>query len=140
MNRSCKSRIRNLLSEKEVGQSCRACSGRPSRVESISGRRDRYAMDHFCDSLDLVASGIGERLHDGRSCSCPSGHCYHRLSDPAYSGTTNTVMILTPCGRRRGVWKEGGRQVREEFASGAASLAEKVLQSIIFTVNFTKKE
>ena len=31
----------------------------------LAERRDGHALDHMCDSLRFVASGIGEWLHDG---------------------------------------------------------------------------
>ena len=54
-----------------------------------------HALDPMCDSLNFVASGIGEWLHDGRGHSYPAGHCRHRVSGPTYSGTKNIVAIQT---------------------------------------------
>ena len=73
-----------------------------------NGRRDRNALDHFCDSPDFVASGVGERLHDGRSHSCPAGHRHHRLSGPAYSGTKIIVAMRTLAGEGEACGKQVG--------------------------------
>ena len=57
-----------------------------------------HALDPICDSLNFVASGIGEWLHDGWDHSYPVGRCNHRVSGPTYSGTKNIVAIWTLAG------------------------------------------
>ena len=57
-----------------------------------------HALDHMCDSLDSVASGIGEWLHNGRGHSYPAGHRHCRRDDPSHSGTKNIVVIWTLTG------------------------------------------
>ena len=52
-----------------------------------------HALDHICDSINFVASGIGEWLHDGRGHSYPAGHRHRRGTDPGHSGTKNSVAI-----------------------------------------------
>ena len=54
-----------------------------------------HALDHMCDSLNPVASGIAHWLHDGWGHSYPAGHRHHRGSGPTYSGTKNIVAIWT---------------------------------------------
>jgi hypothetical protein len=54
-----------------------------------------HALDHICDSLNFVASGIGEWLHDGRGHSYPAGHRHRRRADPSYSGTKTIVAVWT---------------------------------------------
>jgi hypothetical protein len=55
-------------------------------------------LDHLCDSLRFVASGIGEWLHDGWRRSCAFGHRRHRTSGATYSGTKRIAAIQTPAG------------------------------------------
>ena len=70
-------------------------------------------MDHFCDSADLMASGVGERPHDGWSHSCSARHRHHRLGRPAYSGTKTAVATYTLAGEGEASGKEaGGRSTR----------------------------
>ena len=52
-----------------------------------------HALDNMCDSLNSVASGIGEWLHDGRGHSYSAGHRHRRGTDPGDSGTKNIVAI-----------------------------------------------
>jgi hypothetical protein len=52
----------------------------------------------MCYSINFVASGIGEWLHDGWGHSYPAGHRHHRVSGPTYSGTKNIVAIWTLAG------------------------------------------
>jgi hypothetical protein len=54
-----------------------------------------HALDHICDSLNSVAAGIDDWLHDGWGHSYPAGHRHHRLSGPTYSGTKNIVAGWT---------------------------------------------
>ena len=54
-----------------------------------------HALDHMCDSLGSVASGIADWLHDGWGRSHPAGHRRHRASGPTYSGTKTIVAIWT---------------------------------------------
>ena len=78
-----------------------------------------HALDHMCDSIDSVASGIGEWLHDGRGHSCPAGHRRRRGTGPGDSGTKNIVAIWTPAG-------EG-----EVFGKEVVSRSRKVLQNVL---------
>ena len=55
-------------------------------------------MDHFCDSFDSVASGIGQRIHDWRVHSYPLGHRHRRDTDPSDSGTKILVAVSTLAG------------------------------------------
>jgi hypothetical protein len=57
-----------------------------------------HALDHLCDSLNSVASGIGEWLHDGRGHSYPAGHRHRGGTGPGDSGTENIVAIWTLAG------------------------------------------
>ena len=57
----------------------------------LAERRDRNALDHMCDSLNFVASRIGEWLHHGRRHSYLAGHRHHCDSGPAYPGTKSAV-------------------------------------------------
>ena len=68
-----------------------------------------HALDHMCDSLNFVASGIGEWLHDGRGHSYPAGHRHRRGTDPGHSGKKNLVAIWTLAGEDEVFGKEGGK-------------------------------
>ena len=56
-------------------------------------------MDYLCDSLNSVGAGIDNRLHDGWSHSCPTGHRHRRGVDPSYSRTKTSVIIWTVAGQ-----------------------------------------
>jgi hypothetical protein len=60
-----------------------------------------YALGHMGDSLNFVASGLGERLHDGWGHSYPAGHRHHRVSGPTYAGTKNIPAIWPLAGEER---------------------------------------
>jgi len=66
---------------------------RTLRFEAYCRKGGTNALDHFCDSADLMASGVGERPHDGWSHSCSARHRHHRLGRPAYSGTKTAVAM-----------------------------------------------
>jgi hypothetical protein len=74
-----------------------------------------HALDYIGDSLDFVASGIDQWLHDGWIHSYPAGHCRHRVNSPAYSGTKNIVAIWPIAGEGEVLGKEGGKQVQKDF-------------------------
>jgi hypothetical protein len=61
-----------------------------------------HALDPIGDSLDSVASGIGEWLHDGWDHSYPAGHRRYRVGGPTYSGTKNIVAIWTRKSAKKG--------------------------------------
>mgnify|MGYP006903146598 CR=1 FL=1 len=52
-------------------------------------------MDHICHSLNFVAAGIDQWVHDGWDHSYPVGRCNHRGSRPNYSGTKTIAAIWT---------------------------------------------
>ena len=56
-------------------------------------RRDQHAVDHLCDTSDLVAAGIGEWIHDWWVYSYPS--CYRHCRGPHsnYPGAKAAVGI-----------------------------------------------
>lgn len=58
----------------------------------------KHALDHMCDSLDIVASGIDQWLHYGWGHPYPAGHRHRCSTDPSYSGTEILVAswILNP--------------------------------------------
>jgi len=57
-----------------------------------------HAVDPMCHSLNFVAAGIGQWLHDGWSHSHPPSHRHHRGTGPSYSGTKALVAFLTLAG------------------------------------------
>jgi hypothetical protein len=48
-------------------------------------------VDHLYHSIDFVAAGIHQWLHDWRIYSYPFGDRHRRRSDPDYSGTKTVV-------------------------------------------------
>jgi hypothetical protein len=56
------------------------------------------ALDDMCHSLNFVAPGIDQRLHDGWGHSYPSGHRYRRGAGSSYSGTKTIVAVWTLAG------------------------------------------
>ena len=63
-------------------------------------------MDDMCHSLNFVAAGIGQWLHDGWSHSHPPGHRHHRGAGPSYSGTKTMVAVSTLAGKGEVLGKE----------------------------------
>ena len=55
-------------------------------------------MDDMCHSLNFVAAGIGQWLHDGWSHSRSPGHRHRRGAGPGYSGTKALVAVSTLAG------------------------------------------
>ena len=72
----------------------------------------------MCDSLNFMASGIGEWLHDGWRHSCPFSHRHHCDSGPAYSGTKSAVAIWTLAGE--------GKVSGKEVVSGSGNIVPTV--------------
>jgi hypothetical protein len=60
----------------------------------------------MCDSLDFVASGIVDWLHNGWSHSYPPGHRYRRGTDPGHSRTETIVAIWALAGEGEVFGKE----------------------------------
>ena len=77
-----------------------------------------HAVDHMCHSLNFVAAGIGQWLHDGWSHSHPPGHRHRRGAGPRYSGTKTLVAVLTLAG-------EG-----EVFGKEVVSRSRKILSNL----------
>ena len=50
-------------------------------------------VDHLCNSLNSVAVGIHQRLHDWGIHSHPSSDRYRCRFDPNYTGTKTVVVI-----------------------------------------------
>ena len=59
-----------------------------------------HALDHMCDSLNSVASGICQWLHDGWGHSYPAGHRHRCRTDPGHSRDEDHCSNLDPCRRR----------------------------------------
>ena len=71
--------------------------------EFCSQKGVEHALDHMCDSLNFVGSGIGEWLHDGRGHSCSAGHCHRCSTDPSHSGKKNIVAMTANTVDREGL-------------------------------------
>jgi hypothetical protein len=67
-----------------------------------------HAVDDMCHSLNFVAAGIGQWLHDWRICSRPASHRHRRGAGPSYSGTKMMVRIWTLAGEGEVFEKEVG--------------------------------
>jgi len=63
-------------------------------------------VDHMCHSLNFVAAGIGQWLHDGWSHSHPPGHRHRCGADPSYSGTKAILAVSTLAGEGEVFGKE----------------------------------
>ena len=63
-------------------------------------------MDDMCHSLNFVAAGVGQWLHDGRSHSHPPGHRHRCGAGPSYSGTKALVAVSTLAGEGEVFGKE----------------------------------
>jgi hypothetical protein len=50
-------------------------------------------VDGCCGTGNIVAVGVDLWLYDGWGYSRPTGHCYHRVSGPTYSGEKNIIAI-----------------------------------------------
>jgi len=85
-------------------------------------------LDHIGDSLNSMASGIAQWLHDGRGHSCLAGHRHHRVSGPTYSGTKNIVAIWTLAGEGEVFGKEVVNRSRRILPKFTIPSVEKVSQ------------
>ena len=63
-------------------------------------------MDYIRHSLNFVAAGIDQWLHDWRIRSHPAGHRHRYGADPSYSGTKTMVAVSTLAGEGEGFGKE----------------------------------
>jgi len=52
----------------------------------------------MCHSLNFVAAGIDQWVHDWRIRSHPAGHRHRRGADPRYSGAKTIVAVSTLAG------------------------------------------
>jgi hypothetical protein len=63
-------------------------------------------VDHICDPLNFVASGINQRLHIWRGRSYSAGHRHRRNIDPDFSGSKTIVAVWTLFGGGKVFGKE----------------------------------
>ena len=66
----------------------------------------KHAVDDFCNSLNFVAAGIDQWLHDWRIRSRPAGHRHRCGADPSYSGTKTLVAVSILVGESEVFGKE----------------------------------
>ena len=97
-----------------------------------------HALDHMCDSLNFVASGIAEWLHDGWSHSYPAGHRHRRGTDPSYSGTKTIVAIWTLAGEGEVFGKEVVSRSRKILPNLYDTFSRKGLVMNHFTTNLQR--
>ena len=90
-----------------------------------------HALDHIGDSLNFVASGIGERVHDGRDHSYPPGHRHRRGTGPRHSGQKNILAILPRAGAGAVLGKGVVGRSRKILPNRTIASGEKVSQRII---------
>ena len=90
-----------------------------------------HALDPIGDSLDSVASGIGEWLHDGRGHSYPAGDRHRRGTDPGDSGKKNLVAIWTLAGEGEVIGKEVVSRSRKILPKLTIPSVKKVSQPAI---------
>ena len=84
-----------------------------------------HAVDHMCHSLNFVAAGIGQWLHDGWSHSHPPGHRRRRGAGPSYSGTKALLVVMTLAGEGK-VFGKGRSAVQKDFIESTNPSVEKV--------------
>src|SRR3989304_8598964 len=87
-----------------------------------------HALDLMCDSLNPVASGIAQWLHDGRGHSYPAGHRHRRGTGPGDSGTKTIVAIWTLAGEGEVFGEEVVNRSRKILPKFTISSVEKVSQ------------
>ena len=63
-------------------------------------------MDHICDPLNFVASGINQRLHIWWGRSYPAGHRHRRDPGPSFSESKTIVAVWTLFGGDKVFGKE----------------------------------
>ncbi len=73
-----------LIGEAEIAE-------QESRVGS--GKEIKDALDYVCDSLDHVASGIGQLVHAWWVHPHPVDFCRGTTSDQSHSGTETLVAV-----------------------------------------------
>ncbi len=74
------------------------CKFRNFKVKNFSviishEKGDTHAVDHFCHSLNFVATGICQWLHNRRIRSHPAGHRHRRGADSNHSGTQTAIAV-----------------------------------------------
>jgi len=76
-------------------------------------------LDHICDPLNFVASGINQRHYDGWGRSYPAGHRHRRNIDPSFSESKTIVAIWTLTGGGKVFGKEvvgrSGKDLAESY-------------------------
>ena len=72
-------------------------------------------MDCLCNSLDFVAAGIDDRLHDGWGHSYPAGHRHRCDAGPGHSGAKTNINILTLAGEGEVLTERSTRYKRENY-------------------------
>ena len=87
-----------------------------------------HALDHMCDSLNSVASGIAQWLHDGWGHSCPTGHRHRCSTDPSHSRTKTILAIWTLAGEGEVFGKEVVNRSRKILPKFTIPSVEKVSQ------------
>ena len=97
-------------------------------------------MDYIGDSLDFVAFGIDQWLHNGWVHSYPAGHCRHRVSNPTSSGEKNIVAIRSLAGEDKVFVKEGGKHLQKDFAESFDTLLYKMFRQETFYSQTYKEE
>jgi len=84
-------------------------------------------LDHSCDSLNPLASGISRWLCGWWTHSSPSGHRHRRGTDPGYSGTKTIVAKWTLAGEGEVFGKEVVSRSRKILPNLRIPSVEKVL-------------
>jgi len=87
-------------------------------IDRVVKERGQTCFGPFCAYLDFVASGIGERLHDGRIRSYPGGHRRYLVSNQSYPGAKNILAI----------WPRAGEG--EVFGKEVVGRSRKILQNL----------
>ena len=77
----------------------------------------------MCDSLNSVASGVSQWLHDGWGYSCLTGHRHRCSTGPSHSRTKTIVAIWTLAGE--------GEVFGEVFGKEVVRSSRKILPDLL---------
>ena len=93
----------------------------------------------MCDSLNSVAVGICQWLHDGWGHSYPAGHRHRCSTDPGHSRAKTIVAIWTLAGEGEVFEKEGVSRPGKILPNLLIALVERVSQPTISSQTYREE-
>jgi hypothetical protein len=93
----------------------------------------------MCDSLNSVAVGISQWLHDGWGHSYPAGHRHRCSTDPGHSRAKTIVAIWTLAGEGEVFEKEVVGSPGKILPNLLIALAERVSQPTISSQTYREE-